>query len=214
MQPVQLKLQEAVVAAISRCSNSMSLGTAPCSSTLFITHAEYCNLPSQMLCSIAFKMMLTKQQACVGPTRGLCQSARPLLPASFRTRVSTQISHRVKPNPTTRTQAQTYGRDLSTAPRLIQHKNEAFWYGDRVQHHRYGFICWRSDRDPAAFVRRFYRFLSIVYDSIVNPGHWTEEMREDALSVAQLNSPDLKVRAMQECIVLRRARMTCDGRMD
>lgn len=55
--------------------------------------------------------------------------------------------------------------------RLIQHKEEAFW---------------------------FYRFLSIVYDTIVNPGHWTEDMRTDALSVAELNSPNLKVRSEQE----------------
>jgi len=51
-------------------------------------------------------------------------------------------------------------------PRMIQHKQEAFW---------------------------FYRFLSIVYDHIINPGHWTEDMRDDALEPAQLNSPDLKV---------------------
>lgn len=50
--------------------------------------------------------------------------------------------------------------------RLIQHKQEAFW---------------------------FYRFLSIVYDKIVNPGHWTEEMREEALSYAHLDDPELKV---------------------
>eukprot|EP00891_Asterochloris_glomerata_P003576 jgi/Astpho2/3576/Aster-06483 len=50
--------------------------------------------------------------------------------------------------------------------RFIQHKEEAFW---------------------------FYRFLSIVYDKVVNPGHWTEDMREDALSVAKLDSPSLKV---------------------
>ncbi|KAL3153968.1 hypothetical protein ABBQ32_013524 [Trebouxia sp. C0010 RCD-2024] len=50
--------------------------------------------------------------------------------------------------------------------RLIQHKEEAFW---------------------------FYRFLSIVYDTVVNPGHWTEDMRTDALSVAELNDPNLKV---------------------
>lgn len=54
----------------------------------------------------------------------------------------------------------------ASQPRLIQHKTEAFW---------------------------FYRFLSIVYDSIVNPGHWTEDMREDALEPAKLDSPDLKV---------------------
>jgi len=51
--------------------------------------------------------------------------------------------------------------------RLIQHKEEAFW---------------------------FYRFLSIFYDTIVNPGHWTEDMRTDALTVAELNDENLKVR--------------------
>ncbi|KAL4432848.1 hypothetical protein ABPG77_008174 [Micractinium sp. CCAP 211/92] len=60
----------------------------------------------------------------------------------------------------------TYTRDFSSKPRLIQHKNEA---------------------------KAFYAFLSQVYDYIVNPGHWTTDMREDALSVAQLDSPDLKV---------------------
>ena len=48
--------------------------------------------------------------------------------------------------------------------RLIQHKKEAFW---------------------------FYRFLSIVYDTIVNPGHWTEDMREAALKPAKLEWPYL-----------------------
>jgi hypothetical protein len=33
-----------------------------------------------------------------------------------------------------------------------------------------------------------------VYDYVVNPGHWTTDMREDALEPAQLNSPDLKAR--------------------
>ncbi|KAF5839556.1 S-adenosyl-L-methionine-dependent methyltransferase [Dunaliella salina] len=57
-------------------------------------------------------------------------------------------------------------QSTASGPRFIQHKDEA---------------------------KTFYRFLSIVYDSIVNPGHWTEDMREDALSVAKLDSPDLKV---------------------
>ena len=43
--------------------------------------------------------------------------------------------------------------------RLLQHKTEAYW---------------------------FYRFLSQVYDYIVNPGHWTTDMREAALEPAQL----------------------------
>lgn len=54
----------------------------------------------------------------------------------------------------------------SSQPRFIQHKQEAFW---------------------------FYRFLSIVYDHVINPGHWTEDMREDALEPADLNDRNLKV---------------------
>jgi len=45
---------------------------------------------------------------------------------------------------------------------LIQHKREAFW---------------------------FYRFLSIVYDTIVNPFHWTVGMRDKSLAQAGLASP-------------------------
>jgi len=45
---------------------------------------------------------------------------------------------------------------------LIQHKKEAFW---------------------------FYRFLSIVYDTIVNPFHWTVAMRDQSLRQAGLESP-------------------------
>lgn len=50
---------------------------------------------------------------------------------------------------------------------LIQHKREAFW---------------------------FYRFLSIVYDTIVNPFHWTKDMRDQSLKQAKLECPcrDLK----------------------
>ncbi|XP_040385272.1 2-methyl-6-phytyl-1,4-hydroquinone methyltransferase 2, chloroplastic [Oryza brachyantha] len=51
-------------------------------------------------------------------------------------------------------------------PRFIQHKKEAFW---------------------------FYRFLSIVYDHVINPGHWTEDMRDDALQPADLYSRKLRV---------------------
>lgn len=51
-------------------------------------------------------------------------------------------------------------------PRFIQHKQEAFW---------------------------FYRFLSIVYDHIINPGHWTEDMRDEALEPADLYNRDLTV---------------------
>lgn len=64
-------------------------------------------------------------------------------------------------------EAPSYVRPASQL-RLIQHKQEAYW---------------------------FYRFLSIVYDHIVNPGHWTKDMREDALEVAQLDDPNLQVRS-------------------
>lgn len=50
--------------------------------------------------------------------------------------------------------------------RLMQHKQEAFW---------------------------FYRFLSIFYDNYVNPLFWTEEMRDQSLYLARLDSPDLTV---------------------
>ncbi|CAA6667217.1 unnamed protein product [Spirodela intermedia] len=54
----------------------------------------------------------------------------------------------------------------ASQPRFIQHKKEAFW---------------------------FYRFLSIVYDHVINPGHWTEDMRDDALEPADLYDRRLKV---------------------
>lgn len=54
----------------------------------------------------------------------------------------------------------------SSQPRFIQHKKEAFW---------------------------FYRFLSIVYDHIINPGHWTEDMRDEALEPADLHDRRMRV---------------------
>lgn len=50
--------------------------------------------------------------------------------------------------------------------RLVQHKKEAFW---------------------------FYRFVSIGYDSFINPFFWTVAMREKALELAQLDHNDLQV---------------------
>jgi MPBQ/MSBQ methyltransferase len=50
--------------------------------------------------------------------------------------------------------------------RLIQHKKEAYW---------------------------FYRCLSLVYDRWVNPLFWTLAMREQALTLARLEDPDLRV---------------------
>uniref|UniRef100_A0A0E0LHS9 MPBQ/MBSQ family SAM-binding methyltransferase profile domain-containing protein n=1 Tax=Oryza punctata TaxID=4537 RepID=A0A0E0LHS9_ORYPU len=54
----------------------------------------------------------------------------------------------------------------ASQPRFIQHKKEAFW---------------------------FYRFLSIVYDHVINLGHWTEDMRDDALEPAELYHHGFKV---------------------
>ena len=56
---------------------------------------------------------------------------------------------------------------LPAAP-LLQHKNEA---------------------------KAFYAFLSQVYDYVVNPGHWSTEMREEALQPAALedNPTELQV---------------------
>ncbi|KAK9160807.1 hypothetical protein Syun_007148 [Stephania yunnanensis] len=54
----------------------------------------------------------------------------------------------------------------ASQPRFIQHKKEAFW---------------------------FYRFLSLIYDHVINPGHWTEDMRDEALEPAELNDRRLLV---------------------
>ena len=54
----------------------------------------------------------------------------------------------------------------TSQPRFIQHKKEAFW---------------------------FYRFLSIVYDHVINPGHWTEDMRDEALEPADLSNRNMIV---------------------
>jgi len=50
--------------------------------------------------------------------------------------------------------------------RLIQHKQEAYW---------------------------FYRFLSVFYDKYVNPLFWTEYMRDQSLELALLNDKKLTV---------------------
>ena len=95
-------------------------------------------------------------------------SSRPLAVSSLRHgSVGLQQRPAARHSRVVRHAAETYSRDLTPAPRLIQHKAEAFW---------------------------FYRFLSIVYDTIVNPGHWTEDMREDALEPAKLDDASLKVK--------------------
>ena len=54
----------------------------------------------------------------------------------------------------------------ASQPRFIQHKKEAFW---------------------------FYRVLSIVYDHVINPGHWTEDMRDEALEPTDLYDRRMRV---------------------
>jgi MPBQ/MSBQ methyltransferase len=48
----------------------------------------------------------------------------------------------------------------------MQHKREAYW---------------------------FYRFLSIFYDKLVNPLFWTEDMRDQALSIGELDEEGISV---------------------
>ena len=91
----------------------------------------------------------------------------PPLPGAASLRRSGQATPRRSPALTVRAATpSTYGRDLSSAPRFIQHKAEA---------------------------KVFYAFLAQVYDYIVNPGHWTVDMRTEALEPAQLGDPTLKV---------------------
>lgn len=65
---------------------------------------------------------------------------------------------------------------------VVQEAREGYGSGDRlgaVQHKREAW--W------------FYRFLSIVYDRFVNPWHWTPSMRSEALKLANLDEPNVKV---------------------
>ena len=108
-----------------------------------------------------------------------------------------------------------YSRDLSAKPRLIQHKNGAPWACAELPAREEGVFRLARGRPPRpvpsrparhylnpprgladAEAKAFYAFLSQVYDHIVNPGHWTVDMRTDALEPAQLDSPDLKVRTL------------------
>ncbi|KAK4407190.1 2-methyl-6-phytyl-1,4-hydroquinone methyltransferase, chloroplastic [Sesamum angolense] len=77
-----------------------------------------------------------------------------------------RISARPGKNKTLVTNCSLSASRPASQPRFIQHKKEAFW---------------------------FYRFLSIVYDHVINPGHWTEDMRDEALEPADLNNRKLTV---------------------
>ncbi|KAL6516123.1 hypothetical protein OROGR_019428 [Orobanche gracilis] len=71
-----------------------------------------------------------------------------------------RISIRVRKNKILTSKCSVSAYRPASQPRFIQHKKEAFW---------------------------FYRFLSIVYDHVINPGHWTEDMRDEALEPADLS---------------------------
>lgn len=89
--------------------------------------------------------------------------ARPSPPLSL---VSTTATRRLSVATRCSSSSSVSASRPSAQPRFIQHKKEAYW---------------------------FYRFLSIVYDHIINPGHWTEDMRDDALEPADLSHPDMRV---------------------
>jgi MPBQ/MSBQ methyltransferase len=91
----------------------------------------------------------------------------PSRSAFLRRPLALRVSGASRPaKPLLRCAASSAAARPASAPRFIQHKKEAFW---------------------------FYRFLSIVYDHVINPGHWTEDMRDDALEPADLHSRKLKV---------------------
>lgn len=92
------------------------------------------------------------------------RSAAPLAPSTLRPLSSTQFKQSTIELNSSIIPPSALAASSSPSPRgLVQHKAEA---------------------------KIFYRFLSIVYDKIVNPGHWTVPMREAALEPARLKSVD------------------------
>ncbi|MCI19638.1 2-methyl-6-phytylbenzoquinone methyltransferase, partial [Trifolium medium] len=89
----------------------------------------------------------------------------PKTSINAKTRVSNKLRTIVVPKCSSSSSSISSSRP-SSQPRFIQHKKEAFW---------------------------FYRFLSIVYDHVINPGHWTEDMRDDALEPAELTNRNMLV---------------------
>lgn len=97
--------------------------------------------------------------------KGLCFS-RSDLHGNYFPRVNLSTSSRIDRTRVAIPKCSLSASRPASQPRFIQHKKEAFW---------------------------FYRFLSIVYDHVINPGHWTEDMRDDALEPADLNDRNLVV---------------------
>lgn len=101
--------------------------------------------------------------------------------------------------------ASTYQRDLSTAPRLIQHKNEAkAFYAFLSQVYDYivnpgnGTLAvlqqWKSSVGDRLLITRFLSDLRLdIIQFSPFSGHWTVEMRTEALLPGKLDNPDLKV---------------------
>ncbi|KAI9077018.1 hypothetical protein K1719_041031 [Acacia pycnantha] len=74
------------------------------------------------------------------------------------------ISYARVPNRTMTLKCNLSTSKSSSQPRFIQHKKVAFW---------------------------FYRFLSIGHDHIINPEHWIEDIRDDALEQADLSDRNM-----------------------
>lgn len=106
-----------------------------------------------------------RQAAFAAPAPVLAGPSLSTISFSSRPSSSVRISARRARAVVTMAAADAAGDSTPRAKRgLIQHKREAFW---------------------------FYRFLSIVYDTVVNPFHWTVEMRDASLTQAGLDSRDL-----------------------
>ena len=92
--------------------------------------------------------------------------------------------------------------------RFIQHKEEAFWFYRflSIVYDHIGMLYQRDEQRLNSFMRRKERSKMVARASdlfpdgvilshciAVNPGHWTVDMRTDALEPARLDSPSLKV---------------------
>lgn len=175
-------------ARIVNCKGTYSLQLSCCSDGIYIvSHARRARAKGVGSKATGMHMQrIQPRQAAARPAlpTGLLAGGAPLRMPCFRSGGAAQGRHASIPP----SNATTYARDVSTAPRLIQHKNEAFWFyrcGPVHDPLRYRPI-WRHFHtttvavllaDPPEHTRPTRRFLSIVYDHIVNPGHWTEGSR-------------------------------------
>ena len=92
--------------------------------------------------------------------------------------------------------------------RFIQHKEEAFWFYRflSIVYDHIGMLYQRDEQRLISFMRRkewskmvagacdlFPDGVILSHCIAVNPGHWTVDMRTDALEPARLDSPSLNV---------------------